>query len=207
MGSSPPRFPICSVGPRPRLIPRRLTVDAYPYRGSFYPQFTRDGRSFESLIGKRTGPHHSSLHTPLRTAKGVDYRLQRMQSGAAPWTINSRRRYRWKLRLVTLLNFRGCPHPSERMAEREGFEPPIALRLCLISSQVHSTGLCHLSALQTTTYRPWLTLSDCRSQSLVNHSQRSLHENRSRRLQFDLHQTSDEHIAWSYGPSSDPQSG
>ena len=36
------------------------------------------------------------------------------------------------------------------MAEREGFEPPIALRLCLISSQVHSTGLCHLSALLTT---------------------------------------------------------
>ena len=31
------------------------------------------------------------------------------------------------------------------MAEREGFEPPIAFRLCLISSQVHSTGLCHLS--------------------------------------------------------------
>jgi hypothetical protein len=33
------------------------------------------------------------------------------------------------------------------VAEREGFEPPIAFRLCLISSQVHSTGLCHLSAL------------------------------------------------------------
>ncbi len=32
------------------------------------------------------------------------------------------------------------------MAESEGFEPPIDLRLCLISSQVHSTGLCHLSA-------------------------------------------------------------
>src|SRR3984957_6945897 len=31
------------------------------------------------------------------------------------------------------------------MAESEGFEPPIALRLCLISSQVHSTGLCQLS--------------------------------------------------------------
>jgi hypothetical protein len=31
------------------------------------------------------------------------------------------------------------------MAEREGFEPPIELPLCLISSQVHSTGLCHLS--------------------------------------------------------------
>ena len=31
------------------------------------------------------------------------------------------------------------------MAESEGFEPPIDLRLCLISSQVHSTGLCQLS--------------------------------------------------------------
>lgn len=38
------------------------------------------------------------------------------------------------------------------MAESEGFEPPIALRLCLISSQVHSTGLCQLSVL-TTFYR------------------------------------------------------
>ena len=33
------------------------------------------------------------------------------------------------------------------MAEREGFEPPIPVKVCLISSQVHSTGLCHLSAL------------------------------------------------------------
>src|SRR5277367_4876226 len=31
------------------------------------------------------------------------------------------------------------------MAERGGVEPPIPLRVCLISSQVHSTGLCHLS--------------------------------------------------------------
>ena len=36
---------------------------------------------------------------------------------------------------------------AEGMAESEGFEPPIDLRLCLISSQVHSTGLCQLSAL------------------------------------------------------------
>jgi len=46
------------------------------------------------------------------------------------------------------------------MAESEGFEPPIALRRCLISSQVHSTGLCQLSALYcflSTTY----TRSDC----------------------------------------------
>ncbi len=37
----------------------------------------------------------------------------------------------------------------EMMAEREGFEPPIPLRVCLISSQVHSTGLCHLSTRST----------------------------------------------------------
>src|SRR6202522_997802 len=39
------------------------------------------------------------------------------------------------------------------MAEREGFEPPIALRLCLISSQVHSTGRCHLSVFVCYTAR------------------------------------------------------
>ena len=38
------------------------------------------------------------------------------------------------------------------MAEREGFEPPVAFRLRLISSQVHSTGLCHLSVLFTSFY-------------------------------------------------------
>ena len=32
------------------------------------------------------------------------------------------------------------------MAEREGFEPPIPVKVWLISSQLHSTGLCHLSA-------------------------------------------------------------
>ena len=42
------------------------------------------------------------------------------------------------------------------VAESEGFEPPIALRLCLISSQVHSTGLCQLSALFTTVYQMFL---------------------------------------------------
>ncbi len=31
------------------------------------------------------------------------------------------------------------------LAEREGFEPPEGLTLRLISSQVHSAGLCHLS--------------------------------------------------------------
>jgi hypothetical protein len=47
---------------------------------------------------------------------------------------------------------------STYMAEREGFEPPIALRLCLISSQVHSTGLCHLSALFSKIYRRLLAV-------------------------------------------------
>ena len=43
----------------------------------------------------------------------------------------------------------GCRMRSDvfgrEMAESEGFEPPIDLRLCLISSQVHSAGLCQLS--------------------------------------------------------------
>ena len=48
---------------------------------------------------------------------------------------------------VFTFSIKPCRMLSEvSMAEREGFEPPIALRLCLISSQVHSTGLCHLSA-------------------------------------------------------------
>ena len=33
------------------------------------------------------------------------------------------------------------------MAESEGFEPPVPFRVRLISSQVHSTGLCQLSVL------------------------------------------------------------
>jgi hypothetical protein len=36
------------------------------------------------------------------------------------------------------------------MAEREGFEPPIPVKVWLISSQLHSTGLCHLSAWEPT---------------------------------------------------------
>jgi hypothetical protein len=40
------------------------------------------------------------------------------------------------------------------MAESEGFEPPIDLRLCLISSQVHSTGLCQLSVWLVYRSRP-----------------------------------------------------
>jgi hypothetical protein len=33
------------------------------------------------------------------------------------------------------------------MAESEGFEPPVPFRVRLISSQVHSTGLCQLSVV------------------------------------------------------------
>ena len=39
------------------------------------------------------------------------------------------------------------------LAEREGFEPPVPLRVRLISSQVHSTGLCHLSACSLITVK------------------------------------------------------
>ena len=36
-------------------------------------------------------------------------------------------------------------YKAVRLAEREGFEPPIPVRVCMISSHVHSTRLCHLS--------------------------------------------------------------
>ncbi len=41
---------------------------------------------------------------------------------------------------------------SKEMAEREGFEPPVPVKVRLISSQVHSTGLCHLSVLSSIAY-------------------------------------------------------
>ncbi len=44
------------------------------------------------------------------------------------------------------------------MAEREGFEPPIPVKVWLISSQLHSTGLCHLSAVRTAAAEPQFTM-------------------------------------------------
>ena len=58
------------------------------------------------------------------------------------------------------------------MAEREGFEPPIPVKVCLISSQVHSTGLCHLSAfvysnLRANSIVPFADQSMMKSTTLV----------------------------------------
>ena len=44
------------------------------------------------------------------------------------------------LRFQGVIQFGG-----RKLAESEGFEPPVPLRVRLISSQVHSTGLCQLS--------------------------------------------------------------
>jgi hypothetical protein len=43
--------------------------------------------------------------------------------------------------LIILFVYRGFV----RMAEGEGFEPPLPLRANMISSHAHSTGLCHPS--------------------------------------------------------------
>ena len=51
------------------------------------------------------------------------------------------------------------------MAESEGFEPPVAFRLRLISSQVHSTGLCQLSVVLLVDYFTILTSLLKQSQS------------------------------------------
>jgi hypothetical protein len=73
------------------------------------------------------------------------------------WAVRGRKRRNFRKNRKYLV---GCPTTlssiffsmllklwslSGSLAEREGFEPPIPLRVCLISSQVHSTGLCHLS--------------------------------------------------------------
>ena len=48
--------------------------------------------------------------------------------------------------LVRAIIARGLSGQATSLAEREGFEPPVPLRVHLISSQAHSTRLCHLSA-------------------------------------------------------------
>ena len=53
------------------------------------------------------------------------------------------------------------------MAEREGFEPPVPLRVRLILSQVHSTGLCHLSALFSINYKLLWPLTDYRASVVI----------------------------------------
>src|ERR1700726_2875832 len=58
------------------------------------------------------------------------------------------------------------------MAERGGFEPPIPLQVCLISSQVHSTGLCHLSALQAVRRAPGKPGTGLRAASPIGQSPR-----------------------------------
>ena len=47
----------------------------------------------------------------------------------------------------SLAGIRHVTQKGERLAEREGFEPPVPFRAHLISSQAPSTGLGHLSAL------------------------------------------------------------
>jgi hypothetical protein len=59
------------------------------------------------------------------------------------------------------------------MAEREGFEPPIPVKVWLISSQLHSTGLCHLSALDGTADIVSLLVNECPEQSLPLGTRRS----------------------------------
>ena len=46
------------------------------------------------------------------------------------------------------------------LAEREGFEPPIPVKVWLISSQLHSTGLCHLSVIEPVGIAPKDSLTE-----------------------------------------------
>ena len=57
-----------------------------------------------------------------------------------------RRAQQGDARARVTLNWREPPDVSRKLAEREGFEPPIGLHLCRISSAVHSTTLPPLQA-------------------------------------------------------------
>jgi hypothetical protein len=83
----------------------------------------------------------SSAKSEIRNAPGVSWwRMPFIRAGMID-AISSPGRVKSACNSFLISKLR------DLLAEREGFEPPIAFRLCLISSQVHSTGLCHLSAL------------------------------------------------------------
>ena len=89
--------------------------------------------------------------TPLKKSKYPrKYPPQRVASRLPPWTVKDQKYfvfsglYEWDGLCRTIGN--------TIMAESEGFEPPVAFRLRLISSQVHSTGLCQLSTVLSATY-------------------------------------------------------
>ena len=90
-----------------------------------------------------------AFHTPIaaRLRSGVDTYPQTWLPLDADGRIWNEFVYFLIVTLAIQTGMLGWTRLEGGLAEREGFEPPIALRLCLISSQVHSTGLCHLSAI------------------------------------------------------------
>jgi hypothetical protein len=103
----------------------------------------------------RRDPHHTSAIGRLCHRNCVNgARLLLALNGLAGQYLGYTSRQSWgrnsAMRQPTIRLLSGAC--SDLMAEREGFEPPVPLRVRLISSQVHSTGLCHLSALFSITY-------------------------------------------------------
>src|SRR5437870_2562510 len=80
----------------------------------------------------------TSRHTrfPVVPLRPLGHLSSRYGFGARAQTGNCARAPKPPLRRVGV---------TERAAEREGFEPPVPLRVHLISNQAQSTGLCHLS--------------------------------------------------------------
>jgi hypothetical protein len=67
------------------------------------------------------------------------------------------------------------------MAESEGFEPPVPFRVRLISSQVHSTGLCQLSVVLPAYYFSKFNIAYAKEPEGFARPLRSLRQTRARR--------------------------
>ena len=86
---------------------------------------------------------------PLREPHEVNRGLPKRPRGATPWWSTAKSQRFEKSLFEGLLR---CP---KSMAEREGFEPPIGLHLCRISSAVHSTTLPPLQGAKSGAFPRW----------------------------------------------------
>ncbi len=119
------------------------------YLASWSPEGLARSRSCDrsGFAGRWRGPT-CSRQVVDKSAGSTFARAQRARRAAARDGGCNLRGPRTKACALRRLNKKGVPLGTPflfNLAESEGFEPPVGFRLRLISSQVHSTGLCQLS--------------------------------------------------------------
>ncbi len=107
--------------------------------------------SFADFGAGPDGPSPSGTAATSRTTSRIHWRAGRDSNPRPSGSKLKPGRVRRRQLLPTCLRrqkpgSRGLAARTPKLAEREGFEPPVGLRLHLISSQAHSTRLWHLSA-------------------------------------------------------------